>query len=56
LNSLVRQRQKSGDDQVFVRKLDFVTHGSGCAGDPSLETHASMAEALTSELRALLRW
>lgn len=56
LHKLVAERNDDGDDRIAMRALDYVTRGSGCANHPSLQTHAAMAEALTSELRLLLRW
>ena len=46
----------AGDDHLLMRTLEFTQTGAGCNYHPSLSTHASMAEALTAELRSILKW
>lgn len=56
ITQVVAQINAAGDSRVVLRTLQFQQQGAGCDYHPSLATHASMAESLTAQLRALAGW
>jgi lysophospholipase L1-like esterase len=56
INGVVNGLRSAGDAKIEAHSLVFTTTGAGCDYHPSLETHASMAGALTTKLRSLLGW
>ncbi len=56
IETVVNALRTAGDTKIEAHVLQFTSTGAGCDYHPSLATHASMAQALTTKLRSLLGW
>jgi lysophospholipase L1-like esterase len=56
ISRVVAGLKTAGDTKLEAHQLVFTTTGQGCDYHPTIETHASMAQALTTKLKSLLGW
>jgi lysophospholipase L1-like esterase len=56
IETAVGARSSAGDSKVEAFSMSFQQSGWGCDYHPSLATHASMAQELTTKLKSLKGW